>query len=161
MMELLIKRNKTVEIFALEQNRLLLQCSLADEVHEMNVSLIADADGFIISAEAEMKRTPYEICRSAAGRVQSLVGLKITDGKQAKNLLHNEQGCEHLSEIVLDALRAYLPAMGNKVIAALTEQYRSRGLPVADVQERVRDDLMRLGQGVVTGRCIVYNSKNK
>jgi hypothetical protein len=164
-MKPLLKRNKTIEVYEMEQGRMLLFATLCDEVHEMDVKIIVDgATGTILSAEASMKRCPYpEVCPSALELVPSLAGLTLSGGagRRVRELLDGGSGCEHLKDMVLDALRGYIPAIGYQTIRTLTEQYRAQDLLEEEIKKRVMEDLERLGQDVVLGKCVVYNKKNK
>lgn len=161
----LLRREKIIEVCELEQNKFLLHSHLTDEVHEIDVKLIIDSEsGAILSAEALMERTPYpEICQKALQQVPGLVGLKLTEGpgQQVRALLGGAKGCEHLKEMVLDALRGFIPAMGAQTIRQLTEKYQSEGLAEPEISQRVMADVARIGQGVVPGHCVVYNQAAK
>ncbi|MCW3491046.1 DUF2889 domain-containing protein [Dethiobacter alkaliphilus] len=160
-MKTLLKRNKTIEVIEMEQNKFLLHSHLSDEVHEIDVQMIVDTDsGEILTAEAKMSRTPYpEICQQALLQVPKLVGLNLTKGagRQARDILGGTEGCEHLKDMVLDALRGFIPAIGARTIQELTEKYLQEGLTEEEAKPQVMADIARIGQNVVPGRCVVYN----
>jgi hypothetical protein len=163
-MKPLLIRNKTIKVVELEQNRFLLHSYLSDEVHEMDVKLVLDTEyGTILSVEAAMPRCPYpDLCPAALKQMPKLTGLSFTNsvGRKVRDLLDGKEGCEHLKELVLDALKGYVPAIGFQTIRRLTEKYRAQGLAEDEVNRQVMADLERIGQNVVPGKCIVYHKKD-
>ena len=164
-MQTLLKRKKTIEVSEMEQNQFLLHSHLCDEVHEIDVRLVVDsASGEILTATATMERTPYpEVCRRALSQVPKLIGLNLTRGagRQVRDLFGSDEGCEHLKDMVLDALRGFVPAIGARTIRELTDKYRHQGLAEEVIEAKVMADVARIGQGVVPGRCVVYNQSLK
>lgn len=164
-MKPLLRRNKVIEVVEVEQNRLLLHSYLSDEVHEMEVRLVIDTgEGTVLSVEAAMPRCPYpDLCPAALSQMPKLKGLSLTNGagRRVRELLDGKEGCEHLKELVLDALRGFVPAIGYQTIRKLTERYRAQGMSEDEVNRHVMVDLARIGQDVVPGKCIVYHKKEK
>ena len=73
-----------------------------DPVHEMTVRLTMDDRLNIKAAEAFTRKSPYEICPSAAWSFKSLVGLRIKGGwmNDVKERYGRSKGCTHLLEML-------------------------------------------------------------
>jgi hypothetical protein len=133
---------------------------LEDEDHVMDVQLVIHSKTReVLSAYACMGKVPYgSLCRRAASQVSSLVGLRVEPGcyRQVFRLLGGEEGCTHLAELSLDALRAFLPAWARKERETLTRALQGQGLSPAQVDERVSRHFMELGRALLPGTCVVY-----
>ncbi len=73
-----------------------------DPVHEMTIRLTLDDRLNIHKAEAFTRKSPYEICPSAAWRFSKLEGLRIKGGwmHQVKERYGRALGCTHLLEML-------------------------------------------------------------
>lgn len=73
-----------------------------DPVHEMSIRLTVDDRLNIKSAEAFTRRSPYEVCPSAAWSFSKLAGLRIKGGwmNAVKERYGRALGCTHLMELL-------------------------------------------------------------
>jgi hypothetical protein len=73
-----------------------------DPVHEMTIRLTVDDRLNIKAAEAFTRRSPYDVCPSAAWAFRSLEGLRIKGGwmNQVKERYGRAKGCTHLLEML-------------------------------------------------------------
>lgn len=73
-----------------------------EAVHEMWLRLTLGDDFFIHAVEAVIDAAPFDICPTAASRLQALKGLQIVPGwnRQIKELLGGIKGCTHLTELL-------------------------------------------------------------
>jgi hypothetical protein len=72
-------------------------------VHWIGVRLLIGGWPITIeAAEAEMMKTPHELCPTTVDTIERLVGLHITSGytDRVKALLGGTEGCIHLSHLV-------------------------------------------------------------
>ncbi|HEY3314560.1 MAG TPA: DUF2889 domain-containing protein [Bacillota bacterium] len=90
-------------------DRLVLEAAFIDLVHELNVTLeVRLPDRVIIGARAEVQRAPYPVCADVAAKISGLVGhpADMGIGRAAKEALGGPQGCSHLLELALEAVRS-------------------------------------------------------
>jgi len=73
-----------------------------DPVHEMTLRLTVDDRLNIKAAEAFTRKSPYEICPSAAWAFKTLEGLRIKSGwmRDVKERYGHAKGCTHLLEML-------------------------------------------------------------
>lgn len=157
---ILLKRNKSITAQALKDGALLLHAQMQDDVHLMDVQLVVDqVSGEIRSAFATMGQAPYgDECRRALGVVPGLVGLRIGrgSGREAFRRVAGPRGCTHLAELVVDAMSAYVPALGKAEMERLARKYRKMGLAPVEVERRVMEGIHELGKRLLPDTCVVY-----
>lgn len=107
--------NRSVQSFAEKtaEDRMVLEASLVDTFHELNLALeVSLPDQTIVAARAEMQRSPYPICADVMAKVGALVGHRAGPGigKLARETLGGPQGCSHLAELVMEAVRSAVQA---------------------------------------------------
>ena len=157
---ILLKRNKSITAQCLKDGALLLHAQMQDDVHLMDVQLVVDqASGEVRSAFATMGQAPYgDECRRALEVVSRLIGLKIGRGagREAFRRIAGPTGCTHLAELVVDAMSAYVPALGNAEMGRLARRHRKMGLAPAEVERRVMEGIRELGMKLLPDTCVVY-----
>ncbi|CAN5506767.1 DUF2889 domain-containing protein [soil metagenome] len=74
-----------------------------DAIHDMSVRVTIDVDYNVTAAVACSDATPYEICPTAAIKVQELVGLNMGRGwsRGVRERLQGTQGCTHIIELLV------------------------------------------------------------
>ncbi len=107
--------NRSVSSFAekVADDRMVLEASFIDTFHELNVTLeVRLPDQVIVAARAEMQRSPYPICADVMDRVKDLIGQTAGAGigRVVRGSLGGPQGCSHLAELVLEAVRSAVQA---------------------------------------------------
>jgi long-subunit acyl-CoA synthetase (AMP-forming) len=114
--EILYERNINSVVERLDENSIRAEASLVDLNHGMRVCLTIDLrTDLILSATARILKAPFEICTRTTSQVKRLEGLRLTRGINRKLLetLGGSQGCTHLYELALNAVRlAYNVKMG-------------------------------------------------
>ncbi|MDO9485255.1 MAG: DUF2889 domain-containing protein [Actinomycetota bacterium] len=84
-------------------------------VHEYNLAATADAEtGVLLSVNADPRVLPFDSCPAAAGNVDRMVGIRLSDFRSAVlDQLPGTLGCTHLN----DALRALaeVPEMARQI----------------------------------------------
>ncbi|MEW6308740.1 MAG: DUF2889 domain-containing protein [Bacillota bacterium] len=154
------KRVTSVMARALNDDDFLLHAHLEDEVHIMDVQLVCRVDnGLILSAYATMGKVPYpETCPKVLSLVDRVVGLRIERGVShaIRQAVGGPQGCTHLSDLVIEACRAYIPSIGRREMVNLEQTYREMGLDEAEIERRVMAEIYRLGSVLLPDSCLVY-----
>jgi len=107
--------NRSVSSYAerVADDRMVLEGFFIDTFHELNVTLeVRLPDLTIVAARAEMQRSPYALCADVMKRVEALVGKTAGAGigKVAREALGGPEGCSHLEELVLEAVRSAIQA---------------------------------------------------
>lgn len=108
-------REKSIQVKLPEPGRLEVTASLKDNFHEIETLLVFEpVTKTILEAQAKMHRTPFDICPEAGVKLDRLVGLALKPGisKIIGELVGSTQGCAHLTDLVLDSLRAVFQATG-------------------------------------------------
>ncbi len=115
------ERRLELRTYPLENDQLIVEGCLRDErlirgyhwngkvrepgvVHHMCVRmLIGGWPVTILDAEAEMTRTPHELCPTTLESVKRIVGLQIVSGYSEKvnHLLGGVRGCNHMTHLIL------------------------------------------------------------
>ena len=157
---MLLHRSKVITAREVRDGEFGLNGHLEDEDHVMDVQLVVHAGTReVLSAYACMGKAPYgSLCRQAASQVSGLVGLRVEPGcyRQVFRLLGGEEGCTHLAELSLDALRAFLPAWARREREHLRRALQGQGLSPAQIDEQVSRHFMELGRALLPGTCVVY-----
>ena len=107
--------NRSISSYAerIADDRMVLGSFFIDTFHELNVTLeVHLPDLTILAAHAEMQRSPYPICADVMKNVHALVGKSAGAGigKLARETLGGPQGCAHLEETLLEAVRSAIQA---------------------------------------------------
>lgn len=110
-----------------------------DPVHEMTLRLTVDDRLNIKAAEAFTKKSPYEVCPSAAWAFRKLEGLRIRGGwmNLVKERYGRAQGCTHLLEMLypigttaFQTVFAYREQRMRDAGVSEAEAHRRKGPPV-------------------------------
>jgi hypothetical protein len=98
----------------------------------------------IEAAEAEMLRTPHELCPTTVDTIERLVGLRIIPGytDRVKALLGGTEGCIHLSHLV--------GAMGSAAVHGYWTQHSRERRPLPNSLEEME------GLAVVIDSCRLW-----
>jgi hypothetical protein len=135
---------RTIEVksYALEDGRLIVEGWLRDDryvngygwdgrerpggvVHWIGARLLIGGWPITIeAAEAEMVKTPHELCPTTVDTIERLVGVHITSGytDHVKRLLGGTEGCIHLSHLVA--------AMGSAAVHGYWTQHTREKRPL-------------------------------
>lgn len=131
-----------------------------DEDHDADLTLTLDvASGTVLSARARFHRAPYgERCAATAARAGRLVGLRVRPGcsRDVAEAVGGPEGCTHLVEMVMDALRAYLPAYGRGEMLRVAAECRAAGRSEDEAKETSLAHIYRLGLKVLPDTCVIY-----
>ncbi|MHB8127221.1 MAG: DUF2889 domain-containing protein [Desulfitobacteriaceae bacterium] len=105
----LFNRSKFLSGKEIDELTVQIEASLVDTIHEMELSVTVDFKKMeIIDARSSMLRVPYTHCHKVADLVKNLIGLKVLNSGQSKNvfqLIGGKQGCLVLEELSQDALK--------------------------------------------------------
>ncbi len=119
-----------------------------DPIHEMTIRLTVDDRLTIQSAEAFTRRSPYEVCPSAAFAFRRLAGLRIKGGwmNEVKERYGRSQGCTHLLEMLypigttaFQTIFAYREQMLRDQGVTEGEAMRRKGPPVDSCYALAKD----------------------
>jgi hypothetical protein len=102
------ERNINTTVKKTDANHLITEAALLDLNHSMRVSLTINLKTRkITDANAVILRAPLQICDNTLDLVKKLIGLKIGRGinTQLFTLLGGSDGCTHLYELALNAVR--------------------------------------------------------
>ena len=105
-----------------------------DPVHEMAIRLTVDDRLNIERAEAFTRRSPYEVCPSAAWAFSKLAGLRIKGGwmNEVKERYGRAKGCTHLLELLYPVGTTAFQT----VFAYREYLLREQGLPEGEAMRR-------------------------
>ncbi len=105
-----------------------------DPVHEMAIRLTVDDRLNIERAEAFTRRSPYEVCPSAAWAFSKLAGLRIKGGwmNEVKERYGRAKGCTHLLELLYPVGTTAFQT----VFAYREHLLREQGLPEGEAMRR-------------------------
>lgn len=105
-----------------------------DAVHEMTIRLTVDDRLHIKAAEAFTKKSPYEVCPSAAWMFSKLEGLRIRGGwmNQVKERYGRALGCTHL----LEMLYPIGTTAFQTVFSYREQRMRDKGMSEAEAHKR-------------------------
>lgn len=102
------ERNINSSVRKLDDHTIVTQASLLDLNHSMRVVLkINLKTRQIEDASAEILKAPLKVCDSTLDLLKGLVGLKLERGINGHliRVLGGEEGCTHLYELALNAVR--------------------------------------------------------
>lgn len=108
-------REKSIQVKMPESGRLEVTASMKDNFHEIETYLVFEpATKTILESQAKMYKIPFDICPETCAKMDRLVGLALQPGisKIVRELIGNNQGCAHLTDLVLDSLRVVFQATG-------------------------------------------------
>jgi hypothetical protein len=151
-----------VKSYALEDGRLIVEGWLRDDrfadgftwagerrpkgvVHWIGARLLIGGWPITIeAAEAEMLKTPHDLCPTTVDIIERLVGLHITSGytDRVKGLLGGVEGCIHLSHLVA--------AMGSAAVHGFWTQHSREKRPLPSSLDEVP------GLAVVIDSCRLW-----
>lgn len=123
------ERNINVSVSKLNEKEIITKASLLDLNHNIRVELTVDvATKIIVHAEAQMVKSPFNICQLTLKKVQDVVGLKIERGihKNLVDALGHADGCTHMVDLTMEAVR-----LSANVLLGFTrfdEEWRQRKL---------------------------------
>ncbi len=102
-----------------------------DPIHEMRIRLTVTDEFVVREIEAEIEKSPFDICGGIAGAFKQLVGLSIGAGwnRAIKERLAGVKGCTHLTEllgpIATTAFQTIYPVLMRERQAAAEAEGRS------------------------------------
>lgn len=90
-------------------------------VHDIEVRLVVDEALTVQDASAQMRATPFGICRGAQQTLTPLIGLKIAAGwnKKVRDLLGGTSSCTHIMELLGPMATTVLQGVAPKRIAEI------------------------------------------
>ncbi|MEW6243693.1 MAG: DUF2889 domain-containing protein [Bacillota bacterium] len=157
---MLLSRTKIITGKELNNGCFLLNAHMKDDEHILDVQLVVSTEGQVVSAYATVGKAPYgKLCAQAIRKVERLVGLKVRHGsaREVTELVGGSTGCTHLVELVLEALRGFVPVMGLREARRLEQSLREAGVPETEIRLKVMDMLWEMGKEVIPGSCLVYS----
>lgn len=89
-----------------------------DDAHHIFLDITFDfATQSVVDARAWAEKYPFPVCPQGFGAVSKLIGVQVTPGfsKLVRQTLENPEGCIHVSELVLGAVKAALQASSRQV----------------------------------------------
>jgi hypothetical protein len=84
--------------------------AMQDNLHDIGVRLVLDANGTVASASSRAERLPYTgLCETPHARMQGLVGQRVTKAyvELFADCIGGAQGCTHLFDLSIDCLRLF------------------------------------------------------
>jgi hypothetical protein len=102
------ERNINASVRRDNDDHIRTKASLLDLNHNMRVEIIVRiSDRVITDSQAQMVKTPFQICGQTAKFAHNLIGLKIERGvtKKMAELMGRSEGCTHLYELAVEAVR--------------------------------------------------------
>jgi hypothetical protein len=102
------ERNVNTFVQRLDSERILTESSLLDLNHSMKVALTVNLKTLKIEeATAQILKAPLRVCDSTTALMKNIEGLSIGRGvnKKLLQLLAQDDGCTHLYELALNAVR--------------------------------------------------------
>lgn len=111
-------------------------------IHDMGVRLVFDDQMVVHDVQTFMEATPYLECRDGSQALQSLKGLRISNGwnKEVRSRLSGARSCTHLMELLIPMATAALQSLS----------VTRKGLP---------DRLDATGRPVKIDSCYAYGAK--
>jgi hypothetical protein len=162
---ILLERKKTVIVQDSRPGRFLFHAHLEDDAHIIDLQLVVDEErGEVLSAYANMGMAPYgDRCRAAMGVVDQLVGHRIGPGsaREVFRIVAGPTGCTHVAELVIDAFRTFIPSIGVRAARRKRAELTAEGLAEDVVEERVMEEISRMGQALLPETCIVYSANRQ
>lgn len=153
-------RTKTIDVEAAPGGEFEIRARFCDEEHDAELTLALRASsGEVLAARAHFHRAPYgERCASTAARAGRLAGLVVRPGcsRAVYEAVGGPEGCTHLVEMAMDALRAYLPAVGRSEMLRVAAQCRDAGMSEDEAQRRTMEHIYQLGMSVLPDTCVIY-----
>ncbi len=148
------ERNINASVRREDDEHILTKASLLDLNHNMRVELkVRIADREIVDAEAQMTKTPFQICVGTAHFVKRLIGLTIERGvtRRMAELLGKSAGCTHLYELSVEAVRL----SSNVLLGFATgdEEWRERKLSDEEFIDRAK--------GFLANSCLPFKVNDK
>lgn len=105
---LLYERNINSRVMKADRDRLVTEASLLDLNHSIRVLLTTNTKTRIIEkASAVFLKAPLKICDSTLNLMKKIEGLRLERGINGKlvDILGRSDGCTHLYELTLNAVR--------------------------------------------------------
>ncbi len=102
-------RNKSVSV-ALAPHGYACESAMEDRIHDIRIAFDLSREGVLANARSRGLRLPYHgICEDAQLRTAGLNGMKVSAGfiLQFANRIGGAQGCTHLFDLSIDALRLF------------------------------------------------------
>jgi hypothetical protein len=112
-MVVVFNRVKSATVIEQEDGIVLVKAFFIDTFHEINLELKVNIkEMLVVSAQADMVRTPHPDCPNAGTEVEKLSGIRIGPGarKAILKAVGHANGCTHLADLALDAFKAVIQA---------------------------------------------------
>ena len=141
---LLFQKDKSIRLEQ-ENNIVKIHVYFKDYFHEMSTTITINSDNMkILSAEAKMLASPWDLCYEVINKIEALVGLTIQKGvkEQVRKMLGGAQGCVHLVELTLDTITT--------IVQLADFHFHPKGTPYKEKMEK----MWEINQGI----CHTYNS---
>lgn len=141
---LLFQKDKSIRLEQ-EDNIIKIHVYFKDYFHEMKSTVTINSDNMkILSAEAQMLASPWDLCYEVVTKMEKLVGMTIQKGikEQVRKLLGGAQGCVHLVELTLDTITT--------IVQLADFHFQPKGTPYQERMEKIRE----INEGI----CHTYDS---
>jgi hypothetical protein len=102
------ERSINMKILDNTPTTVLARGSILDQVHNIAIELVIEIETLkILSAEGQMVKVPFDVCKKAKENLQNIIGLTLTSGISNKlgSILSGQNGCIHLSEVAIETAR--------------------------------------------------------
>ena len=146
----LYQRNINVTVEKVDEEHILVQCSLLDLDHSIRFLMkIHSSTRVIVESGAQMVRVPFHKCRETLALTEQITGLVIGRGinRQLADRLGHNVGCMHLVELAVTAARM--------AAAVLVESDRGltdrEGFECLDEESRIA-----IGMPHLKNTCLVF-----
>jgi hypothetical protein len=152
-------RSKTATIYPIEGDRFLIEATLQDEVHDVQLEIeILHPSLEIVAARSEVRNGPFtEVCNLTAPNMTGLVGLTVGRGftQQARAVVGGPGGCHRVSELIVEVAQAAYQLHFVRHFAALPTAVRE----AADVPVERRRRVLETIPGM-RNTCFSYHEDN-
>jgi len=125
------------------------KASLLDLNHNMRIEIrVRVSDRTIVDAQAQMVKTPFQICGQTAKFARNMIGLRIERGitRKLAGLFGRSEGCTHLYELGVEAVR-----LSSNVML---------GFETGDVEWRERrlsdEEFIEKAKGFLANSCLPF-----
>jgi len=123
-------REKRCCIFPLGDDRFLIEATLKDDIHDVQVEVeVLHPSLEIVAARSEIRNGPFtNVCNMTHPNMEKLVGMKVSRGftLEARSAIGGTGGCHRISELVVEVAQAAYQIHFIRFFAGLPKQVRER-----------------------------------
>ncbi len=153
-------RTKEVNIYALGDDRFLIESFLHDEIHDVHAEVeIAYPTLEITAARSEVRNGPFtNVCNLTHPNMQQLVGMRVARGftQAARAAVGGHGGCHRVSELVVEIAQAAYQLHFVRFFGSLPRAVRE----AEDVPAARRAAVLQAVPGM-RDTCFSYSEQNR